>query len=785
MQNSYRLDYEDLKIDFNYLPRFGDTSEIKGSKDIIGQKRAVEAIDFGLSVEEKGYNIFMLGSMGTGKRSYILEKLNSYTSMDKVLKDWCYVCDFNNPYKPKALWFKSGDASDFSESIENLIEILSIESPKAFSDSIYEKERNLIVDRQKKLISKLINKLQGIAEKHNFKLKNTSEGFAFVPMKEDKEMTEDEYDNLDEGKKEVLTAKVSELKILALDVIKKTKEYKKNIVEDLTKLDEKVTLSIIGDPIDNMRKKYGYNNGILEYIDSLKKDIIKYIDVFIFDEEEREKAEIEADFFNRYKVNILVSSNSGKAPVVYEEQPDYSSLIGSIEYENKQGNLFTDFTMIKPGSLHKANGGYIVIEVEELLKGQNGWGALKNALKTEKISMGGLKHQEGSLYLSNIEPDDIPLDVKVILLGPADLYYLLYNNDEFFKEAFKIKAEFEDEFKNTVENTLKILSFIANYCEENKLHPITKDGVKEILKYSCRESENRTFYTARMDKIVGLIQEANVYSKRNNSSKIDKAIISNTIKSIEKRFDMYRDKNIEKYTDGVYVSDLKGYKVGEINGLSVIDTSDFRFGRQSKITVATFASRTGIINIEREVSMSGTIHSKGVLILSGYFNETFGKKEPISFGASICFEQLYGGVDGDSASLAELIALISSLSETPIDQGIAVTGSINQKGVVQPVGGLNEKIEGFFELCKNFSLTGSQGVILPRRNANNLILNDEVMDAIKEGKFHIYPIDTVEEAFNIITSKDLTRKTKGKVYSSIKEKVKEKLDFYSKIIDEK
>ncbi|KMT21394.1 Lon protease family protein [Clostridium cylindrosporum] len=785
MHYKKELTYKDLLMNFDFLPEFKDTSEISGYKGIIGQDRAIEAVEFGLSIYRKGYNMYVSGSMGTGKRSYILDKLKRHAKELPTPHDWCYVYNFHDPYKPKALKLNSGTAYNFKEDIDELINLLYKDVPKSFSDHIYERERNDIIDKYKKMISKVVSVLQQRAGENSFKVKNTSDGFAFVPISGNEEMSEKEYDELEEDKKEEINSKVSELKLVALEVIKKTKEIKKEMANELKELDTKVALTIMDDSIKNLRKVYGYNEDILDYIEDLEIDIIENIDIFIDYEDEKDSEEFDESFFKRYSVNVFISSRDVEgAPVIYEEQPEYSSLIGSIEYENKQGSLVTDFTMIKPGSLHIANGGYIVLEAEALLKSYGGWIALKRSLKTQKVSiesLQSLKNQYDIISLTNLEPDEIPLDIKVVLLGSPYIYYLLYNNDEYFREFFKVKAEFDEEIKNCSSNSLKILGFISNYCEENNIPPITRDGVKEILRYSCRSADSRNYYTGRMEKIVDLIEEAAIFSKENKEKQISRKNIKNALKNIERRHGIYKDKTMERYEEGKYIVDTKGYKVGEINGLSVIDIGDFRFGKQSKITVSTYASRSGIVNIEREVDMSGNIHSKGVLVLSGYFNETFGKTNSISFGASICFEQLYGGVDGDSASLAELITLISSLSDIPLNQGIAVTGSVNQKGIVQPVGGLNEKIEGFFEVCKRFGLDGSQGVILPSRNVAELILSDEVIEAVKNGLFHIYPVESIDECFNIICSKELCNSNQGKAYESIKNSVMDKLNLYKKI----
>ncbi|MEG1416756.1 MAG: ATP-binding protein [Clostridium sp.] len=784
MRNKNELTYQNLLMDFDFLPEFNSTREISGYRDIIGQDRAVDAVEFGLSMDRVGYNIFVSGGMGTGKKSYILEKLKAHAKNLPTPKDWCYVYNFSNPYKPRALWLHSGEAPKFKEDIEELMNLLYREVPRSFTDNIYERERNDIIDKYKKKISKLMNILQNEAGLNGFKVKNTSEGFAFIPLRDDEdEMSEKEYEDLTEKEREEINAKVSELKLVALEVIKKTKEIKKQMGQRLQDLDSSVSLAIMDDSFKNLKMLYGYSRDILDYLDDLQEDIIEYIEIFIEYEDEKDSEEFDDSFFKRYDVNVFVTYKDQEGvPVIFEENPDYSSLIGSIEYENKHSGLITDFSMIKPGSLHEANGGYLVIEAEALLKSYGGWMALKRSLKTKKISiqsLQNLKSQYDVISLTNLVPDDIELDIKIVLLGNMYTYYLLYDNDEYFREFFKVKAEFDTEIKNTGSNSMKILGFISNYCSENSLPPITRDGVKIIFKYSARLVDSRKYYSSRMEKIVDLIEEAASLTKKRGKVQIDAHDISDALEKVEYRHSMYREKVLAMYEEGKYITDVNGYKVGEINGLSVLDIGDYRFGRQNKITIATYSSSDGIVNIEREVDMSGNIHSKGILVLSGYFNETYGKDKSISFGASICFEQLYSGVDGDSASLAELVALTSSLSDTPISQSIAITGSVNQKGMVQPVGGVNEKIEGFFEVCKRFGLDGTQGAILPKQNIDDLILSQEVLEAIRNGLFHVYAVEKVEEVFEIVCQSDVLSKYQGHVYLYVKERVKDKLDAYS------
>jgi lon-related putative ATP-dependent protease len=777
MENFKELTADDLRLKFDFLPSFDNTTEIACFKDIIGQERAVEAIDLGLLMEKNGYNMFVSGDSGTGKRSYIIEKLKEYAKKKETPNDWCYVYNFKDSFRPISVWLKPGTAEEFKNDIEEFINSLYEEVPKHFSDENYEKDRNKIIDRYENKVLKIADKLYDESKEKGFSVKNTSDGFAFIPLKDGEEMNEKQYNELTEEEKEELNNKVGGLKLMALEVLRKTKMFKKEMEEHLKKLDDKISFSIMDETIKRLKEKYGYNEKIIEYLKDLQEDIKENIDAFM-DYEETSEAYDET-FYKRYDVNVMICNRDLEgAPVIYEDNPEYHNLIGIIEYENKVSALVTDFTMIRSGSLHKANGGYIVIDALQLIRSYQGWEALKRCLKTNNICIENLKNQFDIIPIATLKPEEIPLNVKVVLLGPPYIYYLLYSYDEDFKELFKIKADFENQIKRSDETAIKILGFISNYCIENKLPPVTKNGVIEILKYSSRIAESKNYFTGSMDKVVDILEQSAIIAKTKRDNNINEKHIKEAIALIDKRYGIYRDRVLDKYREGKYIVELKGYKIGEINGLSVIDIGDFAFGKQTRITVTTFVGRDGVINIERETDLSGNIHSKGIMILSGYIGETFGQNMPLSFSASICFEQLYGGIEGDSASAAELIALISSLGDIPIKQSIAVTGSVNQKGEIQPVGGLNEKIEGFFDICSIYGLDGSHGVIIPNSNVDELILREDVIEAVEKKLFHIYAVDNIEQCFDILCEVELFRGKKKKSFEIVKERVNAKLEKY-------
>lgn len=781
MMDFIRLKGDDLKIKFDSLPEFDLTTEILPFKDIIGQDRAIEAINRGLSIERQGYNIFICGNNGTGRKSYIMKRIKEQMVKKSEPCDWCYVYNFEENESPRAVSLPAGAGAEFKEDMKNFIDGLIEDVPKIFTSDEFEGFRNSIIEKYQKQVLEIVDKLYNESNERDFNVKSTNDGFAFTPVFNGEEMTEKQYNDLSDTEKEIINEKVSYLKILALDVIRKSKVIKKTLFEELKKLDEEKAVSIIGVRLSNLKEKYSGSIRVLSYLRDVEGDIIHHISAFV-EEEDDEEETYDENFFKRYNVNIISSSSKGSGqPVVYENYPEYHNLFGKIEYENKSGSLTTDFTSIVSGSLHRANGGYIIIDAYQLLTSSHSWETLKRCLKCNSIIIENSKSIIDIAPVVSFKPEEIPLNIKVILIGSPVLYYILYNYDEDFKELFKIKADFEDEIGNNDGTAIKLLGFIRNYCDENNILPLSRDAVNEVLKFSLRKRDSKKYFTASMNNITDLLVEASKIAELKGSRHINEVHIKDFLRSYNNRYSIYRDKIYDMYKEGKFIIDIKGTRVGEVNGLTVIDYGDFSFGKQTRITVTTFAGKDGIINIERETKMSGNIHSKGIMILAGYIGETFGQDMPLSFNASICFEQVYGGIDGDSASAAELVALLSSLGNVPLKQNFAITGSVNQRGDIQPVGGINEKIEGFYDICSKLGLDGSQGVIIPFTNMDELLLKDEVIHAVEEGSFHIYAVKSIDDCFEILSGDEIKKNVRKRAFDNVKKRVYEKLKKYNDI----
>lgn len=778
MFNIKSLNAEELRVRFDFFPEFELTSEISPYKEIIGQDRAVSAINTGLGINNHGYNVFICGTLGLGDKSNIINRIKEHAEKFQKPNDWCYVNNFAENEKPIALELKTGYATKLKVAMENLITGLLQEVPKCFNTEKYGKLRTGIIDKYQKQILNIVDVLYVECKKNNFIVKNTEDGFTFTPLYEGEEMTEKIYNELEEGEKNKINEVVNILKVIALDVMRKSKIVKRELSNELKNLDGQNAEILVKDRIQTLIKEFGSNKKVYQYFEAVEEDIIENIEAFMDDAEEAD--EYDEDFLERYAVNVLTSNNEEVGlPVVYENYPEYNNLIGKIEYENKAGNITSDFTAIQGGAFHKSNGGYIIMDAYQLLTSAHAWEATKRALKNKSINIEGSRSSIELVPMITFKPEEIPLQIKVILIGSPFLYYYLYNNDEDFKELFKIKADFEDEIENNKATTLKLLGHISNYCFENNIMPVSRSGVLEILKYSLRLGESKKYFTASTGLIDDLLIEGASIARFNNCEFIDDNHIREIIFEKDKRHGVYRDKVFRMYKEGKYIVETTGYRIGEINGLTIVDYGDIFFGKQIRITVTTYAGKDGIINIEREASMSGNIHSKGIMILGGFMGENFGKELPLSFNASICFEQLYGEVDGDSASAAQLVALLSSLGEIPIKQSIAITGSVNQRGEIQAVGGINEKIEGFFDICSYLGLDGSQGVIIPYSNIEDLVLKEEVIKEIENKKFAIYGVKSIEECLEIICKEDIKKGGRKSTYDIVKKRVEDKLKKYN------
>lgn len=787
MTKFIELKAKDLVLNFPQLPAFKTTEDIEPYKSIIGQRRAEKSIELGLKMNKKGYNIFISGHSGTGKTGYIVRKIEEYAKNLPAPEDWCYVYNFEDSNTPLAIPLKTGTANKFKEEMADFIKYLFKEVPIFFNSQNYEKEKNKLIDKYENEIMKLSEYLEEEASKKNFSIKESPTGeFAFIPMIDDKEMDTEDYSKLTQEKKDQVNSTVGELRLLSTEVLKNTRKLSKRMEEELKALDNKIAETIIKQWIAALLENFGFNDKTRRYIDQLKKDIVENIGAFLESEEKEKKdKELEKLFFRRYEVNVLVCNNADKgAPVVFADSAEYGSLLGKVEYENKLGNLITDFSLIKPGCLHQANGGYLIIKAQELLSSPKSWAALKKCLNLEIINIENFKHDIDMLPIITLSPESIPLKVKVILLGSNLLYSLLLERDLEFEKLFKIKAEFDSEIENEENNVFNLVGFLSNYVVQDNLRHITKAGVSELLRYSSRLAESRNYFSASMSKLLQIVDLADYYAEESGLKLIDKEHIKSAMLETEEMHGLIREKILNMYETKKYLVELKGSKVGQINGLSVSNYGDCVVGQQHRITVNTYAGKKGVINIERETEMSGSIHNKGIMILSGFIGELIGQETRIAFNASIGFEQLYSGIEGDSASAAELLALLSSLSDIPLKQSLAITGSVNQKGEIQPIGGVNEKIEGYFDICSIFGLDGSHGVIIPITNVDDLILNDRIIDAVDSGLFHIYAVANIEQCLEILCDHKFTSRAPSKLIREIKDRIIQKLTRYNQILKE-
>lgn len=733
--------------------RYSNTSELEGLKGIIGQESAIKAMELGLKIENSAYNIFVAGDSGTGKTTYVLNALKDYAQKKNNHKDWCYVYNFENNREPIAIALDKGMGKLFKKDMDKLIETLLDELKDAFESEDFELSKNELLDDYEIEKDTLLQQIKKYGEEKGFKLKSSKVGMIFTPNDEDVDTTTDEFYKV---KKELESA--------AIQVAYKIKDIEEEAKEALLDLEYEIGKFVVSPHIEILLEKYGQFDKVGKYLEETKNDILEYVYLFYLDEEEL-KDKYDKEHFTRYKVNLLVDNGleQSEAPVVVEINPSPANLFGKAEYEYYNGTVKTDFTKLLPGAVHKANGGYLVLYVDQLLRYNLSWDILKKTI------------QQGEITLDTqtaIKPEKIPVNVKVILIGSNYMYNAMYHYDPEFNKYFKIFVDFDNEMKKDLDNEIRVEKFIAAYCEKNNLKHFTYEGVQQIIKYSTRITGDKDKLSTKFNKIVEILVEGDAYADIRGSEFVDKEDVIKAIRERRERFSKIEKKMDESIENGFTLISTTGSKVGVINGLSVLNMGEYSFGRPSRITVTTAPGSSGIINIEREVEMSGPIHSKGVLILNGFLLENLSQEMSLSLNANICFEQNYGGVDGDSASGAELYALLSSLSDIPIKQNIGVTGSINQKGDIQVVGGVTEKVEGFYFACKKKGLTGNQGVILPRNNLRNLILLDEVNDAISNGEFHIYPIDRIEEAIAILMDK---------TFDEVKKLAIEKLKKYSEI----
>ncbi|MBI5409012.1 MAG: AAA family ATPase [Nitrospirae bacterium] len=737
---------------------FKTTNDIAPLKETIGQKRALSALKFGLGIDSHGFNIYILGESGTGKTTTIRTILEEKARNEPVPNDWCYVYNFKNPDVPHALSLPPGTGLALQKDMNELVTALRQEIPKIFESKEYEKQRTKIIDDFQQKQKKYFTDLENEAKEKDFTLRKTVSGLGIVPIKKTGEvLSEEEYEGLDPKVKKKIEDMGKELQEKLDDVIRIVREEEKKIKEMMTQLERQATLSSVGHRIDELKTKYKDSSGVLNYLEEVKEDILEHFDDFKPQEEQAPSlpfirpSRTEPSFI-RYDVNVFVNNSELKgAPVVIESNPTYYNLFGRVEHKLQYGVALTDFTMIKAGSLQMANGGYLVVDALELLKNIFSYDALKRTIKDKVIKIEDVWEQYRLISTVTLKPEAIPFNVKITLVGNPRLYYLLYNLDEEYRELFKVKADYENRMDRNPENMLKYASFIKTKCDERGLMPFDKKAIAKVIEYGSRLAEHQKKLSAKFSEIADLLRESDYWARFNKNGLVTVDDVEKALEEKTYRSNKVEQKILEATQEGTILIDTVGAVAGQINGLSVLDLGDYRFGMPSRITARSYAGRAGIVNIERETKMSGKIHEKAILILTAYLGGKYAIKQSLGLTASLTFEQLYGGVEGDSATCAEVYALLSSISGVPVKQCYAVTGSMNQHGEVQPIGGVNEKIEGFYEVCKLNGLSGEHGVIIPKRNMINLMINKEVAEAVAKGKFSIYSSDNVEDAIELLT----------------------------------
>ncbi len=772
MRKINELSYKDLKDVCNpNMFKFEKIKEIADTTNLVyGQDRGIKALEFGVNVDLKGYNLYLEGPAGVGKTMYTKKFLQTKALKEKIPNDWCYIYNFDDPNEPIAVSLPAGQGKIFQETMDSFIRNIRRDIKKTFNNDEFEKEKKVIKQEFETKKEAILAKLNDKTLKQGFQVKSAQNGIYMMPVYEGKTVEEEEYEKLPLEVKSEFESKSQVVQEMIFDTLSELKLIENKADKKIDEWQSNVALLTVNIHINNVKSNYKRNKKINTFLDNVKKDILKNINTFMMPESANDskqpvppqmKAMQNNEPWLNYRVNLFVdNSHLEGAPVIMDSNYTFQNIFGKLEYENQYGIMKTDFTMIKPGLLQKANGGYIIFQAKDLISNPQCYENLKKVLQVKEVSIENNLEQRSSMMLLSLKPEPIPLDLKVIMIGNPEIYHTLLSLDDDFRKLFKIKVEFEEDAPKTDENIAKLVKFVRSYCEQEELLDIDKEAMARIVEYASKLSGDKEKLSTQFSEIGQIVGEASTWAKLDKSKIVTKKYVQKAFDERIERIKKYDTKYLQMIKEGALLINTDGYKVGQINGLTVITIGDYSFGKPSKITANTYLGKQGIVNIEREVQMSGSSHSKGVMILTGYLGEMFAQDKALSLNASICFEQLYGGVDGDSASSTEAYAILSSLSEIPINQSIAVTGSVNQKGEIQPIGGVNEKIEGFFQICKMRGLNGEHGVIIPIQNVRNLHLNDEVIDAVKKGEFHIYAISTIDEGIEILTGVPAGKKDK-------------------------
>jgi lon-related putative ATP-dependent protease len=754
------------RCDLSFLP-FACTAEMTPLEDFIGQERAIRAIEFGLGVDKPGFNIFVTGLTGTGKTSIIKAFLKRITSQkatpaagSPAPEDWCYVYNFIDADRPQALKIRRGWGKALKADMEQLVHNLQREAKKMFESDEYAHQRQEMVEQIQKKQQGMMEALMEESRQSGFALRMTPSGIVLLPTKDGKPMQESEYLALAPAEKKILEENRGEIEKKVDDTLREGKKLEREISEKLEEAETQAADYLVRAPLAELKEKYRDSAKVVAYLDGVRDHILKNLGRFKGPDGVPANAmmgsmqfgEAPGDPFLPYRVNVFVdNSDTQGPPIIVETNPTYHNVIGVIEKKPMLGGYMTDFTMIKAGSISRANGGYLVLYDRDVLSNAGVWEALQRVIKNRELRIEEPGAFFGFVPPQGLRPEPIPTDTKVIMIGDPYLYRTLASADPDFRETFKVKADFNFEVDRTQENITAFACFISDYCNRDGLRHFDAEAVARVIEQGARQVEDQNKLSTRFSDMVDLLTEANYWAEKDKAELVSGKHVERAIAEKTFRLNLIEERLQDLIAEGTLLVDVDGAAVGQVNGLAVFQMGDFSFGKPSRITAKTFMGRGGITNIERESKLSGKSHDKGVLILGGYLGGKYAQQTPLSLSSTICFEQSYDGVDGDSASSTELYAILSSLAEIPIKQGVAVTGSVNQNGEVQAIGGVNQKIEGHYDVCRLKGLTGQQGVMIPRSNMRHLMLRSDVVDAVKNGKFHIYAVGTIDEGIEVLT----------------------------------
>jgi lon-related putative ATP-dependent protease len=774
------------RIDTSLL-KFSTTDELEILEQIIGQERAMEALHFGVNMRKHGYNLFVHGPSGLGKETIVRQFLEKQVENTASPPDWCYVHRFDQPHKPNAMILPPGRGRELKRDMSNLVDELRSVIPSVFETDEYHAKIQELEERFSKQRDQAFAEFEKDAEERGIKLLRTRSGFTLAPIKDGHVISPEEYDTLSKADKKRYEKEVEILQDKLSNLIRQEPRWQRELRVEIKKLNREVATLAVEHLIEELKTKYQDVDEVGEYLDEVQKDVVDNVDEFLKQDDRNVVLKREADNLTdhrRYQVNLLVDHSDSKGvPIVYEDNPVYQNLIGRVEHFAHMGTLITDFMLIKAGALHKANGGFLVLDARKVLLEPFAWEGLKRALKAKEIRIQSLGELYSFVSTVSLEPEGIPLDVKVVLFGDRFIYYLLQAYDPEFSELFKVAADFDVSIDRSAENTRVYAHLVGTLVKKQELQTFDKDAVARVMEFASRKMEDAYKLSTHMRSIVDLISEADYFAHEEGSKVVLRKHVQKAIDAQIRRVDRMRSKIYEEIERGTLLLETEGERVGQVNALSVIDLGNFSFAQPSRVTAAVHVGEGGVIDIEREVELGGPIHSKGVFILSAFLSGRYARKKPLSMSASLTFEQSYGMIDGDSASVAELCALLSAIGDIPIRQNFALTGSVNQHGQVQAIGAVNEKIEGFFDVCKKKGLTGNQAVLIPESNVKHLMLRHDVVEAVEEGDFQIYPIETVDQAVEMLTGLKAGELNKQNKYpkGSINYKVTAKLEEYAEI----